>query len=64
MKKNEKGGIKSLTLRERIDIEYKYRYDDNFVDIVKYLNRDRSTIYRKINKKHIATHGKYIQNKT
>jgi IS30 family transposase len=48
MKNNKKSGIGSLTLRERIEIEHKYRYGEAISNIAKCLNRHRGTIYREI----------------
>ena len=40
-----------LTLRQRIDIESKYYYGESIINIAKYINKDRSTVYREINNK-------------
>jgi IS30 family transposase len=45
---NKKG---NLTLRERIDIERKYRYGESITNIAKSLGRNKSTISREINGK-------------
>jgi len=62
MKKNNKVGLKSrkpLTLRERIDIEARYRYGMSITNIAKELSRDKSTISREIKGKPGTGIGKY-----
>ena len=59
MKKNKKSGIGPLTLRERIDIEHKYRYGVAISEIAKCLNRHRGTIYREIDGRPRIGKGKY-----
>ena len=59
MKHNKKYGAKPLTLRERIEIEHKYRYGETISNIARYLKRNRSTIYREINGKPRIGRGKY-----
>lgn len=59
MHKNNKTSRKPLNLRERIDIENKYRYGKSIANIAKYLNRDRSTIHREIDGKRRTGIGKY-----
>jgi len=59
MKNNKKSGIGPLTLRERIDIEHKYRYGEAVSVIAKYLNRHKSTLYREIDGKPRTGRGKY-----
>lgn len=59
MKNNKKSGAKPLTLRERIEIEHKYRYGETISNIAKYLKRNRSTIYREINGRPRTGRGKY-----
>ena len=50
---------KPLTLRERIDIELKYRYGMSITNIAKYIKRNKSTISREINSKPRTGVGKY-----
>lgn len=59
MTNNKKSGAKPLTLRERIEIEHKYRYGEAISDIAKYLKRNRSTLYREINGKPRIGRGRY-----
>lgn len=53
---NKKG---SLTLRERIDIERKYRYGENITNIANFLKRNKSTISREIAGRSGRGKGKY-----
>ena len=48
-----------LTLRERIDIESKYRYGKSITDIAKEIGRNKSTISREIDGKPRKGIGKY-----
>jgi len=62
MNKIKKVGSKSrkpLTLRERIDIESRYRYGMSITDIAKELNRNKSTISREIGGRSRRSVGKY-----
>lgn len=59
MSKNNKVSRKPLNLRERIDIERKYRYGESITCIAKYLNRNKSTIHREIDGKPGTGCGKY-----
>ena len=59
MNKNNEISRKPLNLRERIEIEHKYRYGETISNIAKLLNRHRSTIYREINGKPRTGVGKY-----
>ncbi len=62
MKKIKKVGSKNrkpLTLRERIDIESRYRYGMSITNIGKELKRNKSTISREINSKPRRGVGKY-----
>ncbi|MEA3323218.1 MAG: helix-turn-helix domain-containing protein, partial [Patescibacteria group bacterium] len=59
MKNNKKSGVGPLTLRERIEIEHKYRYGEAISNIANYLGRNRSTIYREINERPRTGRGKY-----
>ena len=59
MENNKQSGIGPLTLRERIEIEHKYRYGVAISEIAKYLKRNRSTIYREIDSRPRIGRGKY-----
>ncbi|MEA1936654.1 MAG: IS30 family transposase [Patescibacteria group bacterium] len=59
MKNNKKNGVSPLTLRERIEIEHKYRYGEAISNIAKSLGKNRSTIYREIDKRPRTGRGKY-----
>ena len=59
MKNNKKSGISPLTLRDRIEIEHKYRYGVAISEIAKCLNRHRGTIYREIDNRPRTGRGKY-----
>ena len=59
MKNNKKSGDKPLTLRERIEIEHKYRYGASIPEIAKCLDRHKSTIYREIDGRPRTGRGKY-----
>lgn len=48
-----------LTLRQRIDIESKYYYGESITSIAKYINKNRSTVYREINNKPRTGVGRY-----
>lgn len=49
----------NLTLRERIDIERKYRYGETITNIAKYLKRNKSSISREISGRPRTGKGKY-----
>ena len=59
MKNNKKCGTKPITLRERIEIEHKYRYGETISNIARYLKRNRSTIYREIGGRPRTGRGRY-----
>ena len=62
MKKINKGDSKShqpLTLRERIDIESKYRYGMSITNIAKEIGRNKSTVSREVKNKPRRGIGKY-----
>jgi len=59
MNKNNIISRKPLNLRERIEIEHKYRYGKTVSNIAKSLNRHKSTIYREIDGKPRIGRGRY-----
>jgi IS30 family transposase len=59
MKNKGKKSRTPLTLRDRIDIEEKYKYGVSITDIARYINRDKSTVSREVKGKDRTGKNRY-----